>query len=66
METFLASSTLCPTRKMPDTNKTYEALSEREIGDVEFLFSQWRQFHDEGKLITGARLMGARSMGGSR
>jgi hypothetical protein len=51
--------------KMPSTLRqmTLEPLSEREIGgDVEFLFSQWRQFYDEGKLITGARLMGAQSM----
>ena len=37
-----------------DTNtgrKTYEPLSEREVDDVTFLFSQLSQFHAEGKLI---------------
>ena len=33
-----------------DADKTYEPLSDCEIGDVKFLFSQWRQFHHEGKL----------------
>ncbi|KAJ9206424.1 hypothetical protein DTO280E4_226 [Paecilomyces variotii] len=34
-----------------DTGKTYEPLSDREVEEVKFLFSQWSHFHAEGKLV---------------
>jgi uncharacterized protein with ATP-grasp and redox domains len=33
------------------TGKTYPALSEKEVEDVQFLFQQWSEFHQDGKLI---------------
>lgn len=33
-----------------DSGKTYPALSEKEEGDVKFLYQQWNQFHQTGKL----------------
>lgn len=36
----------------PDNSgKTYPALSEKEVADVRFLFEQWSEFHQDGKLI---------------
>ncbi|KAJ5833713.1 hypothetical protein N7474_002024 [Penicillium riverlandense] len=34
-----------------DTGKTYPALSDKEVSDVQFLFQQWSQFHQDGQLI---------------
>ena len=34
-----------------DSGKTYPPLSEKEVADVQFLFEQWSQFHQDGKLI---------------
>lgn len=34
-----------------DTGKTYPPLSDKEVEDVRFLFDQWSDFHQEGKLI---------------
>jgi hypothetical protein len=34
-----------------DTGKTYPALSDKEVSDVQFLFEQWSQFHQDGQLI---------------
>ncbi|KAJ5580372.1 hypothetical protein N7450_006673 [Penicillium hetheringtonii] len=34
-----------------DTGKTYPPLSDEEVSNVKFLFEQWSQFHQDGKLI---------------
>lgn len=34
-----------------ETGKAYPRLSEKEAGDIKFLFDQWSQFHEDGKLI---------------
>ena len=34
-----------------DSGKTPPPLSEKEVSDVQFLFEQWSQFHQDGKLI---------------
>lgn len=34
-----------------ETGKAYPSLSEKEIADVKFLFDQWSQLHQDGKLI---------------
>jgi uncharacterized protein with ATP-grasp and redox domains len=34
-----------------DSGKTYPPLSEKEVEDVQFLFQQWSEFHQDGKLI---------------
>ncbi|KAJ5104487.1 hypothetical protein NUU61_001834 [Penicillium alfredii] len=34
-----------------DSGTTFPPLSEKEVGDVRFLFEQWSQFHQDGKLI---------------
>ncbi|KAJ6110056.1 hypothetical protein N7486_002291 [Penicillium sp. IBT 16267x] len=34
-----------------DSGKTFAPLSEKEVSDVRFLFEQWSEFHQDGKLI---------------
>lgn len=34
-----------------DSGKTYPPLSDQEVADVKFLFEQWSEFHQDGKLI---------------
>ncbi|KAJ5552570.1 hypothetical protein N7494_001948 [Penicillium frequentans] len=34
-----------------DSGKELPALSEKEVSDVRFLFEQWSEFHQDGKLI---------------
>ena len=34
-----------------DSGKTFPPLSDKEVSDVHFLFEQWSQFHQDGKLI---------------
>lgn len=34
-----------------DSGKTYPQLSDKEVEDVRFLFEQWSEFHQDGKLI---------------
>ncbi|KAJ5628656.1 hypothetical protein N7490_010884 [Penicillium lividum] len=34
-----------------DSGKTHPPLSEKEVSDVRFLFEQWSDFHQDGKLI---------------
>ena len=34
-----------------ESGKTFPPLSEKEVSDVKFLFDQWSQFHQDGKLI---------------
>lgn len=34
-----------------ETGKAYPSLSEKETSDVKFLFDQWSQLHEDGKLI---------------
>ena len=34
-----------------ESGKTFPPLSEREVSDVQFLFNQWSEFHQDGKLI---------------
>jgi hypothetical protein len=34
-----------------ESGKTFPSLSEKEISDVKFLFNQWSEFHQDGKLI---------------
>lgn len=34
-----------------DSGKTFPPLSEKEVSNVQFLFEQWSQFHQDGKLI---------------
>lgn len=34
-----------------ETGKAYPSLSEKEIGDVKFLFEQWSSLYEDGKLI---------------
>ncbi|KAJ5148761.1 hypothetical protein N7448_000339 [Penicillium atrosanguineum] len=34
-----------------DSDKTHPALSDKEVTDVKFLFEQWSELHQDGKLI---------------
>lgn len=34
-----------------DSGKSYPPLSDKEVEDVQFLFQQWSEFHQDGKLI---------------
>lgn len=34
-----------------DSGKTYPPLSDKEAADVKYLFEQWSEFHQDGKLI---------------
>lgn len=34
-----------------DSGKTYPPLSDKEVEDVQFLFQQWSEFHQDGKLV---------------
>ena len=34
-----------------DSGQTYPPLSEKEVADVHFLFEQWSNFHQDGRLI---------------
>ncbi|EPS34340.1 hypothetical protein PDE_09304 [Penicillium oxalicum 114-2] len=37
--------------KPDDSGKTYQPLSAKQVEDVKFLFNQWCDFHQDGKLI---------------